>query len=380
MLNKTWCSLPWQGIVIQPWGKIQTCCYTDDVSGNNIKEYLQSQKLNELKKQMLDNTQPSVCNVCWKTELSKNKSWRQKKNLQLQQYITKDQANDIGYYSFDYIELYISNKCNSKCRMCKPKWSTYWFSDYKDPIIKEIFNYSEELEKSVVKYNKISKELLEELLEIINRKKTPTTISLRGGEPCYAEETYFLLENIKNKKLINLDLTTNGTIVNKSLLDLLKQFKSIHLGVSIDASDKLNIYIRGNKTPIKKIIENTKSFLELDNICNFFVSNTIMIYNIFDNKILKNDVSQHLGFLPFFDDKFLFNPMHLKCSILPNFVQNYIEEDFIKKFIIQDASNSELIKKWVKYTIQLDKLRNESLIEIEPKFKILYDYIGSIDD
>lgn len=380
MESKSWCSLPWQGIIIQPWGKVQMCCYTDNVSADTIGSYLQSTELKEIKKQMIAGERPSACSVCWKTEAQNKQSWRQKKNIQLQDQINLADAQNIDYQSIDYIELYISNKCNSKCRMCKPKWSTYWFSDYKDPVIKSIFNYSKEIEDTVVKYNSLSKDVLDELIHIINAKSNYTTISLRGGEPCYAEETFYLLENIKNKNKVKLDLTTNGTIVNNELIHLLNQFHSVYLGVSIDGSDKLNRYIRGNKTPLDKILENTKVFLNIKNISNFFISNTIMIYNIFDNAQLKESIKDKLEFLPEFDDKFLFNPMHLKCSILPNFLSDNVDTLFIKKFIQQENDKTELLKKWLIYTKQLDKLRNESLLDIEPRFSVLYEYIESKND
>jgi MoaA/NifB/PqqE/SkfB family radical SAM enzyme len=372
MIKNTWCSLPWQGIVIQPWGKVQMCCYTDTVSANNITDYLNLTSLHNTKKQMLEGKQPEVCRVCWKTEMYKKKSWRIKKNHQLEHQLTDLQKQTLEFHSFDYIELYISNKCNSKCRMCKPKWSTHWFADYKDPIIKEIFNYSEEVEKQVVKYNSLSIDQLDQLADIVNSKSSPTTISLRGGEPVYAEETFYLLEKIKNKNLVSIDLTTNGTIFNDKIFSLLKQFNNIHLGVSIDATDKLNRYIRGNDTPIKKLFENTKKFLQLPNISYFFISNVIMIYNTFDNNNLKEACLQGLGFKPNYDDKFLFNPMHLKSHILPTKLKEKIPTDWLQNSIIKDPEDSQLITKWRKWTTQLDKIRGESLVEIEPIFKEMY--------
>ena len=167
-------------------------------------------------------------------------------------------------------------------------------------------------------------------------------------------------------------MTTNGTIVNKNLLLLLKQFKDIHLGVSIDATDKLNQYIRGNNTPIQKLFENTIEFLTLQNIKYFFISNIIMIYNTFDNQNLKAACKVGLNFEPNYDDKFLFNPMHLKSHILPKNMKEMIKTDWIKKSIIKNESDSHLISKWRTWTQQLDSIRNESLVKIEPLFSELY--------
>ena len=371
-MNRTWCSLPWQGVIIQPWGKVQMCCYTDDVSDDDIPSYLNLPELLDIKKQMLEGKQPEACRVCWETEKLKKKSWRMKKNQQLEHQLTDSQKQNPKFHSFDYIELYISNKCNSKCRMCKPKWSTHWIKDYHNPVIKEIFNYSEEVEKQVVKYNSLSIDQLDQLADIINNKSTPTTISLRGGEPVYAEETFYLLEKIKDKNKVSIDLTTNGTIFNDKIFTLLKQFNNIHLGVSIDATDKLNRYIRGNDTPIEKLFENTKQFLQLPNISYFFISNIIMIYNTFDNHNLKEACLQGLGFEPNYDDKFLFNPMHLKSHILPTKLKEKIQTSWLQSSIIDEPEDPQLITKWRRWTTQLDKIRDESLVEIEPMFQEMY--------
>ena len=371
-ISDTWCALPWQGAVLQPWGDAQVCCLVDSIRKPSINEYVSSDELIQLKRDMLAGKKPEQCNVCWKNEQQGLTSWRQRKNQQFAHLSSLDQKQDPLHFSLDYIELYISNKCNSKCRMCKPKWSTAWIPEYKDPVLNSIFNYSPDVEKQVVKYNHLSTDILDDLADRINSKNSHTYLSLRGGEPCYAEETFYLLSNIKNPSNVSLDLTTNGTIVTNHILQLLGRFKGILLGLSIDASEGLNQYIRGNDTSNNVLVSNIKEFLTLPNINSFFISNTVMIYNAFDNQKLKDELFTMLGFNPVYDDKILYGPAHLKVHILPHAIKNTIITDSIKSASLSEQEDITLLRKWYTFTKRIDELRNQKMIDLVPELKPLY--------
>ena len=53
-------------------------------------------------------------------------------------------------------------------------------------------------------------------------------------------------------------------------------------------------------------------------------------------------------------------------------MKEMIKTDWIKKSIIKNESDSHLISKWRTWTQQLDSIRNESLVKIEPLFSELY--------
>ena len=371
-MSDTWCAMPWQGVVLQPWGDAQVCCLVDSVRKNTVDEYVQSEELRSLKQAMLNGEKPQACNVCWKNEQQGLSSWRQQKNEQFAHLTSEAQKADISYHSTDYIELYISNKCNSKCRMCKPKWSTAWIPEYKDPVIKSIFNYSPEVEKQVVRYNHLSNDVLDDLADRINSKRSHTYLCLRGGEPCYAEETFYLLSKINNPSNVSLDLTTNGTIVNSDILRLFSKFKGILLGVSIDASEGLNQYIRGNNTSNGTIIDNMKQYLNLPNIDSFFISNTIMIYNAFDNYKMKTQLEQLLQFTPHYDDKILYHPAHLKIHILPDNIKAQISNYSSRTAARMEHEDQALLAKFCTFTNRIDQLRNQNLLDLVPQLTPLF--------
>jgi organic radical activating enzyme len=374
--SETWCVLPWQGAVIQPWGDVQACCYIDTVRNSNVSDYANTPALLDLKTQLLSGQRPKACAPCWRNEAHGMPSWRQEKNDQIGDRTTLDQKSDVTYWIPDYLEIYISNKCNSKCRMCKPKWSTAWFADYEDPIVKEIFAYDAELETKVVRYNHLSTDQMDQIVDILSKKQTDTTLSLRGGEPFYAEECRYIMEAvlaIGKQDRVHIDISTNGTINDSSFLKLLRRFKSVKLGISIDGSGDLNSYIRGNPTEIGQIYNNVRSYLTLDNIVNLHISNTVQIYNAFDNIALKTQTEEHLGFLPKFDDRLLFNPRHLKLHILPEQYKQHIDNDTFKTAAFTENEDRVLLNKWARWTNALDRLRGESIASIEPRLGTLMD-------
>jgi organic radical activating enzyme len=374
--SNTWCALPWQGAVIQPWGDVQACCYLDSVRSNNIFEYSSLASLRDLKDQLLSGQRPKACSVCWRNEDQGLPSWRQEKNQQIGDRITYAEKSDIDHWLPDYLEIYISNKCNSKCRMCKPKLSTAWFADYDDPEVKEIFAYNAELEAKVMRYNHLSTDQLDQIVDMISKKQTVTTLSLRGGEPFYAEESRYLMEailKIGRQDIVDIDISTNATISDSSFLELLSRFKSVKLGISIDGSGDLNSYIRGNPTEIDELYSNVRSYLQMNNIDGLHISNTVQIYNMFDNSALKQQTEQQLGFLPKFDDRLLFNPMHLKLHILPDEYKKLIDNDTLQNAAHTEKENANLLKKWANWTAALDRVRGESIGSIEPRLGRLLD-------
>jgi organic radical activating enzyme len=374
--SETWCTLPWQGAVVQPWGEIQPCVYIDSIRADSFAKLRDLPQLRELKQQLLQGEKPKVCQACWKSEGAKNTSWRQMRYDQLSDRTTIEQKSNPEYWIPDYFELYLDNICNCKCRMCKPKWSSAWMADYKDPEVKEIFNYSPALEQQVVRRNVVSKALLDEMITIIDKKDTETTVSLRGGEPFYSDQSYYIMEELIRKDCahrVSINLSTNGTIYDPVFMDLMSRFKKIKLGVSLDGSGKLNNYIRGTDVPSYKIYEHTRQFLKLENLYSFYISNTIQIYNAFDNAKLKAEVYQELGFNPDVDDKCLYNPVHLKIHILPDQLKQMIDCESAKTSALLEHEDEVLLKKWADWTLALDRVRHEKLEDVCPELAPLLE-------
>ena len=86
---------------------------------------------------------------------------------------------------------------------------------------------------------------------------------------------------------VHLLYTTNGTVQNWRIHNLLAQFKNVSLVFSIEGTGTPHSYIRGGKYPIEQIESNMARYNELDNVkINFNV--TIQNYNLLNLEELYN--------------------------------------------------------------------------------------------
>lgn len=377
--SDTWCVLPWAGSCVQPWGHVQPCVYRDDLGTTSFVEQHSNEALLDLRKSMLAGERPELCSACWKHEIVGLTSPRQYANRAIADRLSLIEKSNPNYYKPRYFELYINNKCNSKCRICKPKFSTAWIPEYEsDPEIRSLFNYTDEIEKLVVKYNHINTEQIHELVDIVSATIGLTTLKLLGGEPFYSEQIQYLLECVLARgsaDKVRLVMNTNGLINNPTMSKLIGKFHSLYLMISIDASGKLNNYIRGTKVPSAKIYENIRSWLKIPTLDGIEIANTVGILNAFDNRALKAEVNQALGMMPIFSDKLLFKPGHLKLHIMPDEYKHYIDHDGFRTAAFTEQENKKLLAKWAKWTTVLDKSRKESIHDLDPRLGRLYDKI-----
>jgi len=108
-------------------------------------------------------------------------------------------------------------------------------------------------------------------------------ISLMGGEPLFNKKIIEILSLlIKNGKSqdIKLHITTNGTICNNKILNILKEFKDVRLMLSMEGTEKCNEYMRFPSS-WAEIKNNISQFKNLDNTyiyINTIVQNLNILY------------------------------------------------------------------------------------------------------
>ena len=139
-------------------------------------------------------------------------------------------------FNITEVEFKITNKCNLKCLHCSAS------SD-----IKEIDTLSTEEIKGIL--NKVFK------LNI-------NTLLLTGGEPLIRQDIKTLLPYIRNNFKGEVNLITNGTLIDKEMASLLKQCVSA-VSISMDGYDELSTeFIRG-KGVYDKIIQAVSNLKEV---------------------------------------------------------------------------------------------------------------------
>lgn len=319
LTKKSFCTLPWLGVYIQPDGDVRNCAITKETLGNindqPLVDILHNSVNQKIKKDMLDNVMHKRCGHCHTLEQNQKFSPNSISNRvwYLKTLATKDlDFFDLAEnYKLKMLDLRWRNTCNFSCIYCGPDLSSTWASELNMP-------------------QKINDESLQESLRYIyDNLSTVEHIYLAGGEPLLIKENLTLLRYIlESNPDINIRVNTNLSILNNEIYNTLKQFKNVHWTVSVDGIADEFEYVRyGGSWP--KFLSNLQQLREDFDKINF--NSTWCILTAFG--VLECiDYLQSLGF---HENSFIVNPldspMQWHVGHLPDVTLNQLKEKILAK-------------------------------------------------
>jgi len=215
------------GIAIFPDGKIRPCCQVSAEYSKSLDTIKDPNRFADIKSE----TRPEACRACWSQEDQGFPSYRNS----YQKSFNKEKSG------IQFLDIRNTNQCNLKCRYCSPHFSNQWAKElaYKDTLIHTpIESYLDDL-------------LTDDLIDIY----------WCGGEPLISQDHYMVLEKLIAMGLshkVKVRYNSNFTVLKyktKDIFDLWKNFKSVHILISIDAVGEINDYIRSGSN-WKEICEN----------------------------------------------------------------------------------------------------------------------------
>lgn len=288
MLKNTFCSSPWFSIRVEPDGQLHYCRWSTphDVSTYNLRTtglqaYFNSEEMCKIRHQMLNGEALASCSRCYQQDdpqvnkISGRAKQLCKSAVDLQKFhhgfvssphfkYWKFSHNNNGLANSHLADLQIDlgSWCNSECIMCSPKFSTKLHSTFQkldwynpsNPVYQGTFNRGQDWTTDP--------KILERFANELGELKELRYIHFLGGETLYIPAFYRITEELIKRginKHVTLGLTTNGTVWRDDLPDLLKQFHTVHLGISIETVNALNDYIR-YPGKINDIISNIQKF------------------------------------------------------------------------------------------------------------------------
>jgi radical SAM protein with 4Fe4S-binding SPASM domain len=405
--SKTFCIMPWVHFHVTQYGTVTPCCQApwqeDQAFGNineqSIKEIWQGEKIKKFRKTILEGKIDKRCESCFIREkdgfTSLRKITNEKYNHKHDLVLATNKLGEIGNAMPIYFDIRFSNVCNLRCRICGPWSSSSWFNDaIKLGMIKE--------DAKALTYSFSNVELffkqLDEMIDSIEE------IYFAGGEPIVMEEHYTLLYKLIKRNRTDVRLTYNTNFSSfefkqHNIFELWKQFKTISIAASLDASEKRGEFLRKNLN-WNDVIANRQLILkELPHI-EFVVSATLNIYNVlhlpdFHKEWVEKKLIQVEDFIP----TLLVKPLELSVRILPTDFKlaviakykehlNWIEsiasvnrekriymiiqfENIIKALSVLDATES--IDLFRKNSQAMDKVRDEKTLDIFPELKALFE-------
>jgi len=238
------CTQAFGSVCINASGRYIPCCnvrmnewdseYRDGTEYSSIIDNANNSGLRRLRKELSDGIYPDVCKNCSEAEENGFESMRTIWNRELADYdipVTEVLHPENVYY----LDTTFSTKCNSKCMTCNPSASDFWEKEH---------NYIWNTNFSVAKRVNIDDD---KTTELINTFPNVVRVSFVGGEPTISEEHLNYLQQLVDlgkSKDMKISYVTNLTGITDELLSLWKNFKSVHVAVSIDGYEKVNEYIR----------------------------------------------------------------------------------------------------------------------------------------
>lgn len=376
----TFCVAPWIHSTVTVQSKLLPCCVStssDTETYNNFENWWNGNNVASLRMDLANGVKNINCKKCWQSEALGKESLRQGYNKLFKNYVDFSQLrNHIKNNSFDNVELPstleidIGNLCNLKCIMCDPVRS--------DKILFEVLENKSMFDRfpTLIKQaenstqcNWIESQEGKAFFEMI--RPNLKWLKIQGGEALTVKGVRDLIESLDSKN-ITLSMTTNGTILDKRLLDALSKFKKVEFSISIEAIGPANNAIRygSNWDVIEKNILLLKQFSNIDLQINHVLQNTSVLF-LPDVVKFAESHGLHLALL------LLDQPAYLSLSSIDtahvNNLVNAIEtlsiknprNFLIKKYILNIQKSieysDELHQQFQHYVATLDQVRSEKL-------------------
>lgn len=442
-MNKKFCPLPWIFQAIRNNGDIRVCCQANaskskgtyykengepfNAKTDNLAASRNAALAKEIRLSMLANIPHEACIRCDNEDNSGIESRRKYETEEWKDEFTLDDAIEVtnldGSIDVDavpvrYYDLRFGNLCNLKCRMCGPTDSIAWYNDYvnlwhtpyfydshgKIPLIEKNNRWRENVDS----YNWMQDSFWSQLEQNL---QNITHIYFAGGEPMLIEKHLDVLKQcieLGIAKNITLEYNTNLTIIHPDAFNIWKHFKLIRIGVSLDAANDLNTYIR-HPSKFADITQNLHNLDKAEGNFQIWLACTVQIYNIgylpeFITWIIEQQF-QRIGRTkkPLLTTHLAHNPPHLNVQVLPQEGKDWVKNkfntfliklpelithlpshhkkiciDYITKLFskysnyMDDTDQSFRIHDFWKYTTGLDILRSENFATACPE---LYDII-----
>jgi hypothetical protein len=419
--GKHFCVLPWMHFHSWPDGKVMPCCVADSTmpvskidSSETIVQMMNSEDYKKMRLSMMNDEPVESCKRCYDLEKIGTWTMRQSHNRRrgesLIEYI--DQVTEVdgslNDFKMMYMDVRFSNICNMKCRSCGPSCSSQWAQEYISDKGVDVLQKYFGMTKMIINSNEDQKFMK----KLIPHLKDVTEVYFAGGEIIITPEHYECLEYWIDNDMANdieLTYTTNFSVLkykDKDLISLWKKFPDLKIWASLDGMGEHAELIRKG-TDWDRIEKNIRALKTLVPHAEFQITPTISIWNIYqfpkffdyliENKLISTNTSPRFNLTT--------HPWYANVMILPEFAKikliklydQYIEkyrywDDGIsngfkmikyglecgsEKHSGKDLSNKEGILEFIKVNDESDRIRNESLLDVVPELKEVFEWAKS---
>lgn len=423
--GKYFCILPWIHFHGWPDGRVLPCCVSDSskpvsrVSDDtSILEMMNSDEYKRMRLKMLNDEEYEPCTRCYALEEVGTWTMRQSHNtvrgMECIDIIEDTNADgSLDEFTLKYMDTRFSNLCNFKCRSCGPACSNLWGEEKVKELGREDMLKTFDL-TDVLVTNNTQGVFMEKLKPYLNDVEE---CYFAGGEILVTPEHYEMLDywvenNLQDQVILNYTtnmskLTYRDKSGTKNLFDYWKQFPNVEIWASLDDMGIRAELIRAG-TRWDKVVENLKKIKSEAPHIKLGFTPTISIWNIWNYHEMFDFLYQEGLLDPAHPPRLniLTNPSWAAIDILPDFAirklkdiyQTYEEkydsyggktESMVRMrntFKILNTTldqallkkgDPELFKQFIHENNKMDKARGESILEIIPELREIYQWAQS---
>jgi organic radical activating enzyme len=430
MLKDSFCSSPWFHIRLTYDGGYDVCRWSKNgttdfnIRTTSLMQFYNSEPMRALRTQLLAGQKPQYCNPCYYQDtfgklsgrvrqLNKSAitlaefplSFRSNPHLPLFEY-SNDMQGASSHFPTD-LQIDLGNTCNSACIMCDPTASSRLVADYKklskldNKLFAEPKPYQSWTEDPV---------LIDRFVQELNSFPYLRYIHFLGGETLYNQAFYDICEHLDGRDLI-VGTTTNGTIYDDRIEQLIPRFKEFHLGISIESVTELNDYVR-YPGPTKQILANILKFVslrdqhsglklelritpnlftiyELDQVFEFMIQHDIIAEscNILHQprclrmELMPNDIRQEtivklqtvVDRLGRYESQVNTRRSDLSRQIIAQLANEYLE--FVKTYTAP-SDTAQSLDELVVFLKSFENIRGNSILNHAPRYENFLRHIG----
>jgi|TARA_B110000263_G_C15268240_1_gene492185 MoaA/NifB/PqqE/SkfB family radical SAM enzyme len=286
-----------------------------NLQNDSIADLWNSEFMKNFRMKMLNGEHIPACEFCHRMEASgltskrigKNKRFKEKTLPLLQKYYDRNGYVDIMP---QWWEIRLSTKCNLSCIMCTPGLSSMMYKEYSKwekqgtsiPMMQGALDIAKESGEEYLSSSKFFKQ------QIMDNLEHCLFMEFRGGEVFADKPSIKFIDGIGNThyaKNIQLDISTNATLLTKEVITVLNKFEGGTLRFSIDSFEDEDEYIRYH-TKWQSVINSMTNARKLHKGWRFLTQTTVQSLNCltmdklirFFDRYIKEDNSERffLGF------------------------------------------------------------------------------------
>lgn len=265
------CIMPFVHIGCKPDGRVRLCCRAPQLEvreedgtpvhfggGTQIENVWNGSYYREIRQRLARGEKLPECQNCWRDEAAGKKSKRMNENEKWRKEwfrIEDVVQNDGRALPPCYFDLRLGNQCNLRCKTCHPLYSSSWYqalnsnSKWRENAL--ISDYFLDSQKRAAEIRSRSRDggAFDESFwrDLKTVQPEMREIYISGGEPVLVRPLWDFLrqchkEDVASK--IKIRMNSNMTTWPDEFIALLRPFKRVYIGASVDAVGRRNDWIR----------------------------------------------------------------------------------------------------------------------------------------